>query len=185
MAMLGREGGDPMRRPLFGLGMLVSLVLGGIAWWRRHPRVGTGWVNRVVDPWLVRQGVIEGSEGELGLIEHVGRTSGIVRITPVHPVPTANGFRIIVPLGLESQWAQNVLTAGRCRLQVAEVVYELDEPVMVSPRLVAEIGPVAARLMNWLGFQYLELRRFAEAPGTLAASVDAAKAEVEPELLPA
>ena len=169
-----------MRRTLFGFGVLVSVVLGGVAWWRRHPRVGTAWVNRVVDPWLVRQGVIEGSEGELGLDRARRPHVGIVRITPVHPVRTANGFRIIVPLGLESQWAQNVMRAGRCRLQVGGLVYELDEPMMLSPRLVAEVPPAAARLMSWLGFQYLELRRFAELPGTVAAPVDAAEAEIEP-----
>jgi deazaflavin-dependent oxidoreductase (nitroreductase family) len=175
-----------MRRSLFVLAVLASFVLGGMAWWRRHPRFGSGWVNRVVDPWLVRQGIVAESGGEIGLIEHVGRKSGIVRVSPVHPVPTENGFRIIVPLGLESQWAQNVLTAGRCRLQVGEVVYELDEPMLVSPMLVEGLPPAARRLMVWLGFNYLELHRFAESPGTLVIAEEALTPEIEPEpeLLP-
>jgi len=173
-----------MRRVLFVVAVIGSLVLGGIAWWRRHPRSGSGWVNRVVDPWLVRQGIVVKSEGELGLIEHVGRKSGTVRVSPVHPVRTEHGFRIIVPLGLESQWAQNVLAAGRCRLQVADVVYELDEPTLISPMLVEELPVAARRLMVWLGFQYLDLHQFAEAPGSLTAVEGPAEIEA-PELVPA
>ena len=174
-----------MRRILFLVAVIASVVLGGVAWWRRHPRFGSGWVNRVVDPWLVRQGIVAESEGEIGLIEHVGRTSGTVRVAPVHPVPTKNGFRIIVPLGLESQWARNVLAAGRCRLQVGEVVYELDEPTLISPMLVEELPLAARRLMVWLGFQYLELRRFAEAPGRLTVPEEGPEMESEPELVSA
>ena len=172
-----------MRRLLFPLGVLVSLV-GGILWWRRNPRFGSDWVNRVVDPWLVRQGIVEKSEGELGLIEHVGRRSGIVRITPVHPVRTADGFRIIVPLGSASQWARNVLWAGRCRLQVGDTVYELDEPALVSPTSVESVPGAVGHLMRWLGFRYLELHRSAEETGTLTASVETAAAQPEPEPVP-
>ena len=73
-----------MRRPVIVLGLLGGAV-GAVAWWRRNPRIGADYVNRVIDPWLVRSGIIEKSEGELGLVEHVGRVSGIVRVTPVHP----------------------------------------------------------------------------------------------------
>ena len=177
-----------MRRTLFiVLLALGSLLVGAAAWWRRHPRFGANWVNRVADPWLVRQGIVDASEGEIGLIEHVGRKSGIVRVSPVHPVRTTDGFRIIVPLGLESHWAHNVLTAGRCRLQLGDVLYELDEPMLVSPILVDGIPPVAQHVMEWLGFQYLQLHRFAEAPGRLIPSVAATEtagrepAEFEPD----
>ena len=150
--------------------------LGGfVLWWRRHPRTGAAWVNRVVDPWLVRQGVLQGSNGELGLIEHVGRTSGIVRATPIHPVRTAEGFRIVAPLGLESQWARNVLAAGHCRLEVDGVVHELDQPRLVLPSVVEGLPGLATGVMDWLGFRYLVLRRFSERAGTL----DSATAEAE------
>lgn len=158
-----------MKKALLLCGALGALVGGSVAWWRRHPRAGSAWVNRVVDPWLVRQGVIESSKGELGLLEHVGRKSGAVRVTPVHPVRTADGFRIVVPLGLESHWARNVLAAGHCRLQVDGVVHELDEPLLVAPSRVEGLPALATRVMDWLGFRYLTLRRFAEHPGTLEA----------------
>jgi deazaflavin-dependent oxidoreductase (nitroreductase family) len=155
-----------MRRAL-SIGGALGLIVVAVAWWRRHPRVGAGWVNRVVDPWLVRNGVVEGSRGELGLLEHVGRTTGTVRITPIHPVPTAEGFRIIAPLGVESQWARNVIAAGHCRLQVGNVVHKLDEPRIVMPSEVEGLPRLASRVMDWLGFRYLILHQFAEHEGAL------------------
>src|SRR5512141_2857563 len=143
-----------MRKAFAIVWALIGLGVGFAAWWRRHPRAGAGWVTRVLDPWLIRQGVIADTRGELGLIEHVGRKSGTVRVAPIRPVPTADGFRIVVPLGLASQWAQNVLAAGHCRLQVGEIVHELDEPRLVLPSEVYELPPGATRLMDWLGFRY-------------------------------
>jgi deazaflavin-dependent oxidoreductase (nitroreductase family) len=169
-------------RKFVGLAVAVAVAVGGcVTWWRRHPRFGASWVNRVVDPWLVRQGVVAGSKGEVGLLEHVGRRTGQVRITPVHPVGTEDGFRIIVPLGVQSHWARNVLAAGRCRLQVGGLIYELDEPRFVMATEVDSLPTGAARVMDWLGFRYLVLRRFAESPGTLAIlpATDPARATIE------
>jgi deazaflavin-dependent oxidoreductase (nitroreductase family) len=163
-----------MRRPILVIGLLGGAV-GAVAWWRRHPRVGAEYVNRVIDPWLMRSGVIQKSEGELALVEHVGRVSGTVRLTPVHPVGTADGYRIVVPLGAASQWARNVLAAGHCRLQVGGVVHDLDEPTLVSPTSVAGIPPILGHFMDWLGFRYLQLHRFAEHVGDLAASTSASE----------
>jgi deazaflavin-dependent oxidoreductase (nitroreductase family) len=169
-----------MRRALSIGGVLGLIVIGAVAWWRRHPRFGSAWVNRVVDPWLVRNGVIEGSRGEIGLLEHVGRTTGTVRVTPIHPVPTADGFRIIAPVGVESQWAKNVIAAGHCRLQVGSVVHELDEPRLVMPSEVEGLPRPATRVMDWLGFRYVVLRQFAEHEGALDVS-EATPAEATPE----
>lgn len=178
-----------MRRLVF-FAALASFVAAAINWWRGHRRFGASYVNRVVDPWLVRQGIVEKSEGELALLEHVGRRSGTTRVTPVHPIPTETGFRIIVPLGDESQWAQNVLSAGHCRIERDGMIYELDEPTMVSPKAIEGIPPFAAGVMDWLGFRYLLLRKFAEQPGTLTATFEVgAEAEapqpIEPEAAPA
>lgn len=180
-----------MRRLWVGVAV-VGLAGWFVAWWRRHPRFGAEWVNRVADPWLVRQGVVTSSKGEIGLLEHVGRKTGIVRVTPVHPVRTPDGFRIVVPLGVESHWANNVVAAGHCRLQVDEMVHELDEPQLVMPSMVEELPKLATRAMDWLGFRYLILRQFAEHPGALETpaepKVEAPSAEVEvtvPEAVPA
>ena len=165
-----------MRKPVIVLGLLAGAI-GAVAWWRRHPRTGAEYVNRVIDPWLVRSGLIEKAEGELGLVEHVGRVSGIVRLTPVHPVATADGYRIVVPLGVASQWAQNVLAAGHCRLEIGGVVHHLDEPRLVSPTAVAGIPPIAGQFMDWLGFRYLQLHRFATHEGTRSEPASATEPE--------
>ena len=174
-----------MRTSLLKLGALGSAAIAAAAWWRAHPRLGSAWVNRVVDPWLVDHDIVDRTAGEIGLIEHVGRKSGIVRVSPVHPVPTAGGFRIIVPLGLESQWAKNVLAAGHCRLRVGAVVHELDEPVLVAPSMVVGLPRLASHAMGWLGFRYLLLHRFAEAPETLVAEPESGEVERLEELVSA
>jgi hypothetical protein len=82
-------------------------------------------------------------------------------------MPTEEGFRILVPLGTESEWARNVLAAGHCRMQVGPIVYDLDEPTLVP---IGRDGGVPAPI-RWaqagLGFMSLRLHRFAAAPGTL------------------
>jgi hypothetical protein len=131
-------------------------------WWRQHPRTGAGFVNGIVNPWLERRGLIGASQGELGLIEHVGRRSGIVRRTPIHPMPTADGFRIIVPIGDRSEWVRNVMAAGHCRLVLGDRLIELDEPVFETPADVPDLPRPVRVLFDWLGFRYLRLRRFDE-----------------------
>ena len=71
-----------MRSSFLKLGAVGVVAIGAAAWWRAHPRLGSDLVNRVVDPWLVDHGVVDRTAGEIGLIEHVGRKSGIVRISP-------------------------------------------------------------------------------------------------------
>ena len=82
-------------------------------------------------------------------------------------MPTEDGFRIVVPLGPKSQWAQNVLAAGHCRLQLHDTVYDLDEPVLLAAGEVPDIATPVAMLMDRFGVQYLILRQFAERAGQL------------------
>ena len=137
--------------------------------WRRDPRIGTRFVNTVVDPLLLHQGLAGGAVSEIGTLEHVGRRSGVRRRTPVHPESTPEGFRIVVPLGPHSEWARNVFVAGHCRLQLHGIVYELDEPAMVPASAVHDLPWVIRRVMTALGFQYIKLRTFAENQGSLDA----------------
>jgi hypothetical protein len=142
-----------------------ALGLYGLAsWWRAHRRAGTAFVNRFVNPRLARSGILGASRGELGLIEHVGRTSGMVRRTPIHPMPIAGGFRIIVPLGERSEWVRNVTAAGRCRLVLADRVIDLHEPVVEAPAEVPGLPWVVRALFGWLGFRYLRVRTLAREP---------------------
>lgn len=150
-----------------GAAALSGIVGGAVIAWRRNPRIGTTFVNSVVNPRLLRRGLAGGPGSELGMLEHTGRRSGIVRLTPIHPEPTPTGFRILVPLGPQSEWARNVLAAGHCRLQLRESVYDLDEPATIPAGEAEDLPGVVRRAMGALGFQYLMLRTFAANPGKL------------------
>ena len=172
-----------MRR-LIVLAATAAALYGVARWWREHRRAGTEFVNRTINPWLERRGLIGGSRGELALIEHVGRKSGTVRRTPIHPMPTADGFRIIVPVGEQSEWARNVLAAGQCRLLVGDRVFELDEPVLETPAEVPDLPRPVRGLFGWLGFRYLRLRTFREGQLDAAGPMTDAK-PIEREAVPA
>jgi hypothetical protein len=135
-----------------------AVLVGAARTWRRHPRVGTAFVNSVVNPVLLRHGLAGNGRSEIATLEHVGRRSGLTRLTPVHPEVTSKGFRIIVPLGAQSEWARNVLAAGHCRIRLHDQLFDLDEPVMVDAGGVSDLPWPVRRLMAALGFTYLDLR---------------------------
>jgi deazaflavin-dependent oxidoreductase (nitroreductase family) len=135
--------------------------------WRRDPRIGSAFVNSAVNPWLLRRGLAGGAHSEIGPLEHVGRKSGIRRLTPVHPEATAEGYRVMLPLGAHSEWARNVVAAGRCRLQLHGQVYELADPRLIPSNDVTDLPRVVRAFMAALGFQYLSLRTVGAEPGTL------------------
>ena len=163
-----------MRRMVLAVGFLLGIAaaaIGAGVWaWRRNPRMGTGLMNERVNPFLVGHGVSGEPASEIGILEHVGRRSGIRRLTPVHPEPISDGFRIMVPLADRSEWARNVLATGHCRLELRGTIHELDEPVLLCPADVEGIAGPVRWATSALGFRYLRLHRFAEAPGTLSAS---------------
>jgi hypothetical protein len=156
-----------VRKLVLLVGAVVVAAAALVGAWRRNPRMGTRFTNEVVNPLLVRWGISGAGRSELGTLEHVGRRTGMRHLTPIHPVPTEDGFRIVVPLGPKSQWARNVLAAGHCRLQLHDTVYDLDEPVLLAAGELSDMAMPVARVLDGLGVQYLLLRRFAERPGAL------------------
>jgi deazaflavin-dependent oxidoreductase (nitroreductase family) len=145
----------------------IAATLGALALaWSRDHRLGAGLVNRVIDPYLLRHGMSGVGRSEIGTLEHVGRRSGTRYVTPVHPVPTDDGFRIVVPIGGRSQWALNVLAAGHCRLQLHDIVHELDEPVLLEPDATPGLSLVARWVGSRLGFRYLMLHELSRTGGS-------------------
>jgi hypothetical protein len=170
--------------------MVLGFVVGlGVAW-RRNPRIGSGWANRVVNPYLVRRGISGTGKSEIATLEHFGRRTGTRYLTPIHPVTIEGGFRIAVPLGVRSEWAKNVVAAGHCRMQLHDTVYDLDEPQLLPPHAMPEMGG-AAKVGGRAGLLYLRLHTFGEHEGALeplATEEAAAPAEpvvVQPEPAPA
>ena len=169
-----------------GLLGLVALISAALIAFRRNPRMGSTFVNTVVNPVLIRRGLAGQGRAEIATLEHFGRRSGKRYLTPVHPEPAPDGFQIMVPLGVHSEWARNVIAAGHCRLQLHDVVYELDEPKTVKPCSVVGQPAVLRRIEESLGFAYLTLREFGSSPGSLEdvgseAVSDAAPSAPEPE----
>ena len=142
----------------------VAFFAGAVGFWRRNRRIGTAFVNSVVDPFMLRHGLTGGARSELGTLEHLGRRSGILRRTPVRPVPTAHGFRIVVPLADESEWARNVLAAGHCKLQWRSIVYTLDEPRLVAAQECDDLAVPVRLAASLLGFRYMLVHVFASQP---------------------
>ena len=174
-----------MRRMVAFIAALAALAGGALMIWRRNPRTGTRFVNAVVNPALMRRRLVGAGASELGTLEHVGRKTGIRRLTPVHPEPTPTGFRIMVPLGPQSEWARNVLAAGHCRLQLRDVVYDLDEPALMEAGRVDGLPRVLRGVMSGLGFEYLILRTFGSRPGSLDPSTMAPTTSGDVEAGPA
>lgn len=97
------------------------------------------------------------------LVEHAGRRTGRVRLTPVLAFPTARGFAVVLFYGRDRDWLRNLRERGGGwlrrrgeRLPVAGVVVREDaggrallpRPVAAVARLldvpaVAELRPVA------------------------------------------
>ncbi len=64
---------------------IFATVVGGgamVGWtvfyWRRNPRLGTTFMNAVVDPFMQRRGLVGGTRSEIGSLEHVGRNPASV-----------------------------------------------------------------------------------------------------------
>lgn len=155
-----------MRKLLVLVLGLVGLT-GLVVVWMRYTRIGAGFANDVVNPWLIAQGASGSGASELATLEHVGRRSGIPRLTPLHAIPSGDGVRFAVPLGNRSEWARNVVAADRCRMQYHDMVVELDQPRLLAPTEDPAMDSLTGRLTEWLGWKYLTLHRVDERPGTL------------------
>lgn len=125
-------------------------------------------MNDTVNPWLMERGIPGSSKAEIATLEHVGRKSGTTYFTPVHPTIHEATVLIPAPLGVGSQWARNVVDAGRARLQFHETLYELDEPELITVSEAGLVPPQVAGPFDHMGWRYLRLHKVAEVPGTFA-----------------
>jgi deazaflavin-dependent oxidoreductase (nitroreductase family) len=68
-----------------------------------------------------------------GVIEHVGRRSGRAYKVPVEPFVDDAHVVIGLPWGRETNWAQNVIAAGACRMRWRGRSLSLTNPRIVGP----------------------------------------------------
>jgi len=64
-------------------------------------------------------------------LEHVGRKSGTVYHTPVRAFRVGNTVVIALNFGRESDWYQNIATAGTCRMRLGKQSLTLGAPKLV------------------------------------------------------
>jgi deazaflavin-dependent oxidoreductase (nitroreductase family) len=67
-----------------------------------------------------------------GLVEHIGRRSGITHRTPVNIYRADGSYAIALTFGPTVQWAQNVLAAGGCNVQTRGRTIRLENPRIVE-----------------------------------------------------
>jgi deazaflavin-dependent oxidoreductase (nitroreductase family) len=63
-----------------------------------------------------------------GVLEHVGRSTGTVRRTPINIFRRGNRCTIALTYGPDVQWLRNVEAAGRCRVRARGRWIVLVEP---------------------------------------------------------
>lgn len=97
-------------------------------------------------------------------IEHVGRRSGKVYVTPATAHIHGDMIVIALTFGNQSDWARNVRAAGGCRLRFNGYSYQGIEPQFLSrkdaqPVLEAAFSPLLRAGTRLLGVQqFLVLR---------------------------
>lgn len=64
-------------------------------------------------------------------LEHVGRKSGTVRHTPVRAFRAGDSVLIGLNFGRESDWYQNIMVAGTCRMRLGGEQLILGAPTLV------------------------------------------------------
>jgi deazaflavin-dependent oxidoreductase (nitroreductase family) len=65
-------------------------------------------------------------------LEHRGRRSGALRVTPLLAEPIREGFIMALPYGQDADWAKNVLHAGEGVLQYQGIRYRVGHPRFVA-----------------------------------------------------
>jgi deazaflavin-dependent oxidoreductase (nitroreductase family) len=125
-------------------------------------------VNEKVNPLLIERDLVGTGRAEIATLEHVGRKSGAVHMTPVHPTLRDDAVLIPAPMGVGSQWAQNVLAAGTARLQLHDTVYDLDAPEVIAPSETGFYPPQLAAPFDRLGWRYVRMHVAGSAPGALS-----------------
>lgn len=82
------------------------------------------------------------------ILGHVGRRSGRAYETPVVARPAPDGFLIPLPFGPSTQWAQNLLAAGRGHLRHAGRSFAIDRPEIIDLETADAHLPVLIRMAS-------------------------------------
>lgn len=84
-------------------------------------------------------------KGKRPVLTHTGRTSGTTYKTPLDAFPIDGGYLFMLIYGPDSDWAQNILAAGRATVTVAGRGTELINPRVVPKDEVWHLVPEGTR----------------------------------------
>lgn len=84
--------------------------------------------RRRLDPLALR---FAGRVGSLADLEHVGRTTGTTRHTPVRAFRRGDVVAVGANFGVGSQWVKNVVAAGTCTMTLRGARLRLTDPQVV------------------------------------------------------
>ena len=70
--------------------------------------------------------------GYAAMIRHTGRKSGKQYSTPIGAERVQDGFIIPLAYGLDADWLQNVIAAGRATLNANGETYDVTEPEVID-----------------------------------------------------
>jgi deazaflavin-dependent oxidoreductase (nitroreductase family) len=79
-------------------------------------------------------------------LEHTGRRSGTVRHTPVRAFRAGDIVVVGLNFGRQSDWYQNIKTAGTCRMRLGDELLTLGTPDLVPAEEGTEAMPWLFRL---------------------------------------
>lgn len=88
------------------------------------PLAVTPYVRRLVNPVLIHLA----GHGWFVDLEHVGRTTGTVRRTPLLAFRDRDVVTIALTYGPQVQWLRNIRASGRCRMRLRGHLLELGAP---------------------------------------------------------
>jgi hypothetical protein len=140
-------------------------------------------MNERLTPILLSRGAADGSRNGIGIVEHVGRVSGTLRRTLVHPIVLDGQVAIPLPYRDQGQWMRNVLAAGCCRLQFRDQLYGLTRPRVAEARAVAALPRFERAIVQAIGGSCLVM----DVESVVAGRFDELGSEgrsVEPQLSP-
>lgn len=158
---------------LFTVGMAAGVTIERVRLELRKPAAEQfPWLrarmNDRVNPWLLEHGIPGSEKAEIATLEHVGRTSGTVYFTPVHPTFRDETVLVPAPLGVGSHWARNVMHAGRARMQFQDQLMELVAPELITVGESGMFPPQVAAPFDRMGWRYVRMHRVAVVSGTFA-----------------
>lgn len=94
------------------------------------------------------------------LLEHVGRSSGTVRHTPMNVFRDGGGYVFALTYGPDVQWVANVLAAGECRIKTGGRWIRLVSPRRFSDPRRRRVPWIVRRVLAAIGVtEFLEMQR--------------------------